>query len=243
MAMDQTSKATQRHSFNDDAGSAIAEFASTHATLIPTSTTEEGDGFSDPKYVEELMGAVRRGSVSLVEIMLNSVNVNARDLRDGRTALSYAAQRGDMEMVKLLLKRGADTNTRQYSLSKPYRNGGNSQPMRVSGRLPIHWAVANNHSEVTEILLQYGANPNARNTSGRSVLQDACMNNDTKSVRLLLRYGADVNARSYNGVSCLISMLISSIGLQLLIQLIGLVRPTRSCHMESRRSSRDSLRV
>lgn len=162
---------------------------------------EEVKKSSDPKLAEELMAAVRCCSTTLMELMLERVDINAQDIRDGRTALSVASELGNVEITELLLQKGAEVNSRQYSLSKRFIGKAfDEPPMLVSGRLPIHWAAIKKHSTVVDLLLQYGANPNARNTAGRSVLQDACMKRDSKSVRQLLQHGADVDARSYSGV-------------------------------------------
>jgi len=193
----------RKHTFNDDAGSAILDFVSVDKSLAPALMQEEGEKLSSPEYTEDLTRAVYSGSATIMDLMLQqNIDVNARDHRDGRTALSYAAELGYVEIAELLLKRGAAVNIRQYSLSKRVLGRGmNDLPWMISGRMPIHWAAVNRHSAVVELFLQYGANPNARNTPGRLVLQDSCVNDDPKSVRLLLQAGADVNARGYCSVS------------------------------------------
>lgn len=193
----------RKHTFNDDAGSAILDFVSVDESLAPTLVQEEGEKLSNHKYTEDLIRAVYSGSVTIMDLILQQhIDVNARDHRDGRTALSYAAELGYVEIAELLLKRGAAVNIRQYSLSKRVLGRGmNDLPWMISGRMPIHWAAVNRHSAVVELFLQYGANPNGRNTPGRLVLQDSCVNDDPESVRLLLQAGADVNARSYGSVS------------------------------------------
>ncbi|RAQ52622.1 ankyrin repeat and socs box protein [Aspergillus flavus] len=189
---------TQKRKFDDDAGSAIIEYVERLSNIAPSPSIVPSlyrrETPSDPKYINELLDAVRRGTVATVEMILNHVDIDARDPCTGRTALSIAAELGDRDMTKLLLIQGASVNIRQYSLSS-YCFG---RPAMASGRFPLHWAIAGNHIVVAELLLQYGANPNARNSPGRSALQEACMRSDLKMVRLLLQYGADVNARSYN---------------------------------------------
>ncbi|KAJ6035475.1 uncharacterized protein N7446_010238 [Penicillium canescens] len=160
-----------------------------------TLAREENKKSTEPKYVEELIAAVRRQSVLSLELLLQHIDVNARDLRDGRTAISVAAEIGNVEITKLLIKHRASVNIRQYSLSK--RSLGNTiserRPLMVSGRLPIYWAVTKRYSAVVKLLLEYGANPNARTTARRSVLQEACFMNGLASVRVLLEAGADVD--------------------------------------------------
>lgn len=145
-------------------------------------------------------------------MFLNHVDIDTRDPRTGRTALSFAAEHGNAELTKLLLVNGSKVNIRQYSLSN-HRQGRkvNQWPAMTSGRFPLHWAIVGKHSAIVDLLLQYGANPNSRNTAGRTCLQDACMENDLETVELLLQNGADVNARSYNHV-CSILASLNSLG-------------------------------
>lgn len=202
---DQLAQA-RKHKFDDDAGSAIIQYAeyvsnNDDASSITLSHTPEKS--TDPKYAKELLEAVHRGSIPLVEIMLKHVDADVRDLRSGRTALSFAAEAGNYDLAKLLLNHGASVNCRQYSVSAH---------MIPSGRFPLHWAtIGNNSTVVVKLLLDHGANPNARNTAGRTVLQEACKENVIEAVRVLLQNGADVNGRSSNHV-CFIFLFILIFG-------------------------------
>ena len=78
--------------------------------------------------------------VEVVKFLLSrNVSVNAADA-DGRTPLSYAAERGLMATVKLLLKKGASVAT--------IDNGGSC---------PLHWAYAFGHRAVVNVMLEEGA--------------------------------------------------------------------------------------
>lgn len=85
----------RKHKFDDDAGSAIIQYAeyvsnNDDASSITLSHTPEKS--TDPKYAKELLEAVHRGSIPLVEIMLKHVDADVRDPRSGRTALFFCSR-------------------------------------------------------------------------------------------------------------------------------------------------------
>lgn len=191
----------------EDAGLKLQQMALSDE-LSSVALVEENKKSTDPKYVEELIAAVRRRSILSVELLLQHIDVNARDLRDGRTAVSVAAEIGDVEITKLLISHGASVNIRQYSLSKRSLGSAlNERPVMVSGRLPICWAVTKRQSAVVKLLLNHGASPNARTTAGRIVIQEACYANDPTSVRMLLEAGADVDGSNLSSVCYIVTYL------------------------------------
>ena len=199
--------------FDDDAGSAIMRWvqaqphdpedvvgSETSSIVSAASTQQSTPKIFDPQLIDELLGAVRRGSIPVVTLLLKNVDVDAQDLRDGRTALSIAAETGDLNMAKLLLSYGASVHIRQYS-----RNcwDHDCPPLYAAGRDAIHWAAGEGHPDIVELLLNHGANPNSANTIGRPALQEAVRKHDIRSIRLLLDNGADINFRNFYYV-CLI---------------------------------------
>ncbi|PHZ12613.1 ankyrin, partial [Rhizopus microsporus ATCC 52813] len=75
----------------------------------------------------------------------------------GWTPLHEAALRGQIDVIKLLIKHGADVNAR----------GGEELDT------PLHDATENNHCDVVELLLENGANPFAKNASNLEPLDIA----------------------------------------------------------------------
>lgn len=65
--------------------------------------------------------------------------------------LHAAAARGDLEAVRLLLRKGADANARQQS-----------------GYVALHTAAANGRKDMVAELLEYGADPAAANEAGET---------------------------------------------------------------------------
>ncbi|GBO54087.1 hypothetical protein APA_2035 [Pseudanabaena sp. lw0831] len=94
------------------------------------------------------------------------------------TPLMSAAYNGDIEMVKLLLLKGAEVN---------------SSP--DEGVAAIDEAIRLNHPDVVKLLLENGANPN-HNVLGATPLHHAAYYGYQKIVSLLIEHGADINAKS-----------------------------------------------
>jgi hypothetical protein len=91
---------------------------------------------------DALLQAVRKGDLAAVQAALDAgVPVDAK-FRYDRTALSFAADRGQAAIVKLLLDRGADVNGKDT----------------FYGATALVWAAQNGHAEVARLLLARGAN-------------------------------------------------------------------------------------
>jgi len=90
---------------------------------------------------EELFVAARKGDAATVKALLErGVDVNTK-FRYGATALSYAADKGHLEVVKVLLAHKADLNVKDT----------------FYGATPIIWAAQKRHAQVVEALLEGGA--------------------------------------------------------------------------------------
>jgi ankyrin repeat protein len=90
---------------------------------------------------EELFAAARKGDAATVKSLLErGVDVNTK-FRYGATALSYAADKGHVEVVKILLAHKADLNVKDT----------------FYGATPIIWAAQKGHAKVVEALLEAGA--------------------------------------------------------------------------------------
>ena len=90
---------------------------------------------------EEFFAASRKGDVAALKALLDKgVNVNAKT-RYGATALSYACDKGHVEVVRLLVERGADVNSKDT----------------FYGEVPLGWALSHDHVQVIKLLLDKGA--------------------------------------------------------------------------------------
>ena len=104
--------------------------------------------------------------------------LNARDSH-GRTVVSWAAQRGHLEALHVVLKEGGtliDLDSRERR-----------------GQTPLSLAAEHGHTAIVETLLASAADPNLKSVGGSTPLWYAVKRGDMAMARLLLSLGARPN--------------------------------------------------
>ncbi|XP_029470390.1 ankyrin repeat domain-containing protein SOWAHB-like isoform X1 [Rhinatrema bivittatum] len=128
----------------------------------------------DPIEKEWLQGAASGNVPTLSHLLKQEPSLALKKDFTSGTALHWAAKHGKMDMTVLLVKAGADVNT------------------RAGGYTPLHIAALHGHRQIMELLiLDYGAKQTVRDYSGRLPAQylklEGHSNGATGSPRLELQ--------------------------------------------------------
>lgn len=141
-----------------------------------------------PPNERAFLSAVKSGDIVKVqELLAKGVPVDVRDVGDtpwDQTALMYAAENGHLDIVRFLLKAGANVSAKD----KGHREVG-------GGEQPLHYAMRGKNLAIAEELLAAGAKPNVWDIFGNSPLNVAIDQDNIEAVKLLLKHGADLNAK------------------------------------------------
>nr|KAF6307994.1 kinase D interacting substrate 220 [Myotis myotis] len=138
----------------------------------------------------------------------------------GQTPLMIAAEQGSLEIVKELIKNGANCNledldnwTALISASKEghlhvveelLKCGGNLEHRDMGGWTALMWACYKGRTDVVELLLSHGANPNVTGLYSVYPIIWAAGRGHADIVQLLLQNGAKVNCSDKYGTTPLV---------------------------------------
>lgn len=158
------------------------------------------------------------GSDLELELLVMAYEINAQDAM-GRTALAWAAAKGDSHSMITLLRYGADPNIMDSQISGPLSNaaaqghtacakllldaGADPDPplphgIRKGG--PLNVAARRSDDPIlVKILLDFGAEIDQAGVDGKTALFHAAQKNDATLAILLLEYGADINMATITG--------------------------------------------
>jgi ankyrin repeat protein len=163
-----------------------------------------------------LSAAAANDVIAVNAFFAAGINPNAKDEETGATALITAAGHGDLEIVKTLLKGGANANERDKAgftailravqnkqdevadvlLSQPNLDlnaqGLNSVTVLMS-------YVARDREDIVQNLLARKANVNLQDSDGDTALHTAAQRGHVKMIEMLLSKGANPNAKNKLG--------------------------------------------
>jgi len=135
-----------------------------------------------PEGLHGLFLAVREGALKAAMVLADwpKTQVEWRSDKD-ESPLMLAALKGQEDVVRKLIDRGADVN-------KP-------------GWTPLHYAATNGHLGIMNLLLEHHAYLDAESPNKTTPLMMAAFYGTSQAVKLLLEAGADPTLRNEQGLS------------------------------------------
>lgn len=160
-------------------------------------------------------------TLKIAQLLLDSgAQVNSQAGFYNTTPLYGAARNGSLELVKLLVSKGAKVNAVNKEFSMPLAKAVQADNLEIAKFLLEHGADKTiNHSDdefqtaifkarsakMAQLLIANGANVSESDKKGLSVLLHAVANYlDFDLLKVLLQNGADINARDDSGTTALL---------------------------------------
>jgi len=160
------------------------------------------DANSDLRY------ACKNGNIVEVKKIIESgnIDINQGAIHHGPTPLMMASSKGKIDVVQLLLEKGANPNICDgvgdsallYAISKGddsivkllLDNGADVNVISQFGYTPLILASTLSHFNIVKLLLEYGANVNLIDADEKTALDDALSSKSPEIINLLREHGA-----------------------------------------------------
>ncbi|KAK8860719.1 hypothetical protein M9Y10_012384 [Tritrichomonas musculus] len=158
---------------------------------------------NDPKYGIPLFKAIESGSLECVRLLLSAGS--DIQFKDNKTAIEYAIECHQKEIVEFFIDEGVDLNETDKNNEGPIfyavrskdpdmvnllaSNGSSVNVINSSNMSPLYVAIGIKQKEIVELLLQYQADPN---NTGLPCLRLAKQMKDDQLIKILTKGGAAI---------------------------------------------------
>jgi len=206
--------------------------ASAWSPVVPVSTTKK------PLTSEDLQRAVTKGDVETVRNILPGLSWQAVNSPDkfGLSPLMIAAQRGYVEVARVLIENSADVNFQSTSGKTPLMMASFSGNVEVAqllreqnaswdvldktGSTALHWAVDGANLDMIRWMLQDGCRVDVKDeTSGWTpLMRVAAVSGNVNVAKVLIHHGANVHTMDKEGKTTLMNAALN--GFEALVKLL-----------------------
>lgn len=147
----------------------------------------------------ELKLAIEYNNYQIFKLLFDSCGCDNCNLYD---YFCFAIKKGNIEIVKLLLKRGIDIKNKLPFILYDACLKGDPEIIKllieegadftVKDNYPLTWAIRNNQIDIVELLIQKGVDVTVNDNKA---IISACYGNNIEIAKLLLKAGADPTAQ------------------------------------------------
>jgi uncharacterized protein len=135
------------------------------------------------EYYNNIPRAVEANDVAKIRSLLSDgYSPNQTDENGGTTGLHLAASSGNLQIIAILYKAGADINVKDNV-----------------GSTPLDYAAEHDRIEALQLLLDMKARVDIENKNGMTALMFAAKTGDIDAIRALLAHGANPNQSDFTG--------------------------------------------
>ena len=151
-----------------------------------------------------------------IPVYLLPRDVNDAADEDGMTALHFAAQNGNTDVVRYLLENGADIKAQDIKLERAAihfaaengslecvkfltEHGADLLDRDIYGATALHYAAAKNHLDVIKYLVSKKMDYTAKDARGWTAMHYAACGGSTEVIRYLLAKGLNINELNGTG--------------------------------------------
>ncbi|RKP52851.1 ankyrin repeat domain-containing protein [Trinickia fusca] len=139
---------------------------------------------TDPQGMPLIVLAAREKSDKVAAVLAANPKTDVDQLdRADENAMMLASLNGDITIVKLLIDKDAEINKKGWA--------------------PLHYAAANGHDDIAQLLLDRSAYIDAASPNGTTPLMMAARGNHASTIKLLLAAGADASLKNQLGLTAL----------------------------------------
>ncbi|KAF3312506.1 hypothetical protein TWF173_007116 [Orbilia oligospora] len=172
--------------------------------------------------------------LTAVDLAVVRAEMETKSTLDGRTPLSWAAEKGHEAVVRLLINVGAEIETKDsegltplsWAVKKGHQAvlqllinaGAETETKNIYGQTPLSWAAEKGHEAVVRLLIDAGAEIETKDIYGQTPLLRAVENGDKEMVKLLLDAKAEIETKNSKGLTAL--SLASRGGYEAIVQLL-----------------------
>ncbi len=127
-----------------------------------------------PNPENKIFSAVNKGDIETVNKLLDrDPTLALKPDRNDRRPLHYAAKKGNAEMARTLVRKGANVNDKDKK-----------------GFTPLHYACSKGDSDTVKILLEFGGDVNAKTGNNKTPLSFARSSGNREIIQMLESRGA-----------------------------------------------------